>query len=151
MGLIIKQDVLSCIVNDRLLQKFDFTKQENFLPLKLTAIGIAAEGNIIEFRRKGELSLNDVKRFLKDCHLITIGISEKTFERSLNGFFSGSSWLHQSNINPFKTNTRSSSIDVIRSSSDSFLLAYHFKSMRSCFHTILKDFRGKFVYFFISI
>ena len=86
MGLIIKQGVLSCIVNDRQLQKFDFTKKENFLPLKLTAIGIAVEGNIIELRRKDVLSLNDVKRLLKDCHLIIIGIFEKTFERSLNGF-----------------------------------------------------------------
>ena len=86
MGLIIKQGVLSCIVNDRQLQKFDFTKKENFLPLKLTAIGTAVEGNIIELRRKDVLSLNDVKRLLKDCHLIIIGIFEKTFERSLNGF-----------------------------------------------------------------
>ena len=49
MGLIIKQDVLSCIVNERQLQKLDFTKEESFLPLKSIAIGIAAEGNIIQF------------------------------------------------------------------------------------------------------
>ena len=77
MGLIIKQDVLSCIVNERQLQKFDFTKEENFLPLKSTAIGIAAEGNIIELRRKDVLSLNDVKKFLNDCQLIIIGFSKK--------------------------------------------------------------------------
>lgn len=87
MGLIIKQDVLSCIVNERQLQKFNFTKEENFLPLKSIAIGIAAEGNIIELKRKDVLSLNDIKRFLKDCHLIILGIFEITFEAiCLNGF-----------------------------------------------------------------
>ena len=39
MSLIIKQDVLNRIINGRQLQKFDFTKKENFLPLKLTTIG----------------------------------------------------------------------------------------------------------------
>ena len=77
MGLIIKQDVLSCIVNERQLQKLDFTKEESFLPLKSIAIGIAAEGNIIELRRKDVLSLNDVKKFLNDCQLIIIGFSKK--------------------------------------------------------------------------
>ena len=30
-------------------------------------------------------SLNEIKRFLKDCHLIITGILRKTFEKSLNG------------------------------------------------------------------
>ena len=52
MGLIIKQDVLIHIINGRQLQKFDFTKKENFLLLKLMTIGFAAEHNIMELRKK---------------------------------------------------------------------------------------------------
>ena len=85
MGLIIKQDILSSIVNGRQLQRLDFTKEENFLSFKSITLEFAAERNTIELRRKDVLYLNEVKRFLKDCRLIIIGILEKTFERSLNG------------------------------------------------------------------
>ena len=84
MGLIIKQDVLNRIINTRQLQKFDFTKKENFLPLKLMTIGFAEEHNIMELRRKDVLSQDVINRFMKDCRLIIIGILEKIFERSLN-------------------------------------------------------------------
>ena len=86
MGLIIRQDVSSIIVNGRQLQKFDFTKEENPLPLKSIRIGFAVERNT-ELRRKDVLSLNEVKRFLKDYRAIIIGILEKTFERSLDLLF----------------------------------------------------------------
>ena len=76
---------LSSIAHGRQLQKFDFTKDEDFLQLKSITIGFAAERNIIELRRKDVLSLNKVKRFLKNCHLIITGILKKTFERSFNG------------------------------------------------------------------
>ena len=82
MGLIIKQDVLNRIINGRQLQKFDFTKKENFLPLKLMTIGFSAERNM-ELRRKDVLSHDVINRFMKDCHLIIIGILEKIFEKSL--------------------------------------------------------------------
>ena len=84
MGLIIKQDVLNRIINARQFQKFDFTKKENFLPLKLMTIGFAAECNIMELRRKDVLSQDVINRFMKDCRLIITGVLEKIFERSLN-------------------------------------------------------------------
>ena len=85
MDLIIKPDVLSSIVNGRQLQNFDFTEKENFLPLKLITIGFVAERNIMEWRRKDVLSQDEVRRFMKDCRLVIIGILEKIFKRSLNG------------------------------------------------------------------
>ena len=72
------------IINARQLQKFDFTKKENFLPLKLLTIGFAAERNIMELRIKDVLAQDVINRFMKDCRLIIIGILEKIFERSLN-------------------------------------------------------------------
>ena len=85
MDLIIKPDVLSSIVNGSQLQNFDFTEKENLLPLKLIAIGFAAERNIIELMRKDVLSQDEVRRFMNDCCLVIIGNMEKIFERSLNG------------------------------------------------------------------
>ena len=73
MSLIIKQDVLNRIINARQLQKFDFSKKENFLPLKLMTIGFAAECNM-ELRRKDVLSQDVINRFMKDCSLTITGV-----------------------------------------------------------------------------
>ena len=54
--------------------------------LSYFTIGFSAERNIIELRRKDVLSLNKVKRFLKDFGLIIIGFLEKIFEKKLNGY-----------------------------------------------------------------
>ena len=76
MDLIIKPDVLSSIVSGSQLQNFDFTEKENFLPLKSITIGFAAERNM-ELRRKDVLSQDEVRRLMKDCHVVVIGILEK--------------------------------------------------------------------------
>ena len=76
IDLIIKPDVLSSIVNGSQLQNFDFTEKENFLPLKLITIGFAAERNM-ELRRKDVLLQDEVRRFMKDCHIVIIGILKK--------------------------------------------------------------------------
>ena len=47
-------------------------------------IGFAAERNIMELRKKDVLSQDAINRFMKDCHLIIIGILEKIFGKSLN-------------------------------------------------------------------
>ena len=126
MGLIIKQDVLNCIINSRQLQKFDFTKKENFLPLKFMTIGFAAERGIMELRRKDVLSQDVINRFMKDCCLIIIGILQKIFERSLNrsSFLEATGCISPESI---LLKEKADFQHEICTSSKSFLLAYHFK------------------------
>ena len=85
MDLIIKPDVLSSIVNGSQLQNFHFSEKENFLPLKSITIGFATERNTMELMRRDVLLQDEVRRFMKDCRFVIIGMLEKIFERSLNG------------------------------------------------------------------
>ena len=90
-------------------------------------IEFAAERNIMELRRKDVLSQDVINKFMKDCRLI-IGVLEKIFERSLNR----SSFLEAAGCISPESILLKQKADLqheICTSSNSFLLAYHFKWM----------------------
>ena len=100
MELFIKQDILSTLIHGNQLKNFDFTKQDNLLPLKSITIGFAAEKVINDLKRKDILFSKEIKKILKFYRSILICFLEKVFERSLSSsaFLQATSCVKPSSI-----------------------------------------------------
>ena len=62
-------------------KEFDFTLNDNRLPLNSINIGCAAANSIVDLKRGDEIANEDISKFCKECRKILIVLVEKLLER----------------------------------------------------------------------
>ena len=62
-------------------KEFDFTLNDNRLPLNSINIGCAAANSIVDLKRRDEIANEDISKFRKKCRKMLIVLIEKLLER----------------------------------------------------------------------
>ena len=60
---------------------FDFTLNDNRLPLNSINIGCSAANSIVDLKRRDEITNEDISKFRKECRKMLIVLIEKLLER----------------------------------------------------------------------
>ena len=62
-------------------REFDFTLNDNRLPLNSINIGCAAANSIVDLKRRDEIANENISKFRKKCRKMLIVLIEKLLER----------------------------------------------------------------------